>query len=269
MTGLQLSLAIAVFAAVQWALKIWIEERLKGSVKVEVDKRVDEAKQQLQFEYQTKLQDFTLYAAKKHKVNSKAYRLARTAYHAINREMFALKRGEALGLLSAEELDNYLAATGVPLDERKMVATRLSADPQQGMGHLIHTIEFYRIGAAEQKLVDAMEYVYCNELYFSNSVVEGFDAVFSALREVLADGRPGAIIHPKMHEVPRSLAEIKHAMKVDLLGIEGTMPEAAIIREEDPNPPRLSGIPRTVPLPTPPSSAEVQHLSTAAGAERG
>ncbi len=182
--------AIAIFAG-----KAYLERRIPRAVDHLFDKKLADHEhalelitEQARFDYQRRLASDNIYAAKKHEVASNVYAAFRVA-HGYVAALFGATERLSFVDYDAEDLAKYLDSRGVPQGMKKEILAFWPHDKAGARRIMDPYLRVFDVHDAEQKLKEAKNLAYLNELYLTDAAGQAINGLVGPLSEWVANAK--------------------------------------------------------------------------------
>jgi hypothetical protein len=220
-------LSYVVIVALVWFLKRYIEHLVAGRVNTEFAKQLENHKHQLalaadaaRFDYQRRLSEFNLYAARKHQIAAEVYEKFRIAHGRI-RGLTGLSTQLTFEEYNVADITEYMSGRGVPKGKQDEVVALWSVDRSHAIGILRPYLRMLTIQEAERSFAEAKNCAYSNELYVSDTVIAKMNDLIGQLSEHLAaveyPPEPGEK-RPSKPELDKALEVLRDTLHAQLAG---------------------------------------------------
>ncbi len=212
---------VGIVTSVVWLppLKKWLDQRIASGVKHQFDKRLEDHRHSLQmlteaarFDYQRRMQDFSLFASKKHEINARLFellRIAEGAAHGIRGPGHSLTFEE----YNEADLLRYMTDQNIVEGKREEIIKIWQSSKQDGIQALKEYLSVIGIGKAKANRQHVINFVLANELYLLPDVVKAVYRCLALFGNRIADAEYDldALMRPPIR--PQEITEAVEAVR--------------------------------------------------------
>ena len=208
-----------------WCSRMVIKKFLYGFVDERFDKRLEDHKhslglitEQARYEYQRDLENFNLYAARRHTAVESVYAKARVGHGAVA-GLFGSGEKLTFEELNRNEMDEHLVSLRVPQGTRVEILKDWDSNREAAHGVLWRYLDLRGIQEAEGKYHEAQNEVFLNELYLTDEARRAFEELFKMLHDWLyVRKNPGNGLRCKYQrgELNEALDDVREILRTEL-----------------------------------------------------
>jgi hypothetical protein len=189
---------IAAPLAILW-LKTWIQSRAQAGVKAAFDKRLETHKHELQqlgeanrFSLQRTMQEFSLFATKKHEVYAGLYRRVRLSEGRLADVVSGVRITPTFLDFDREDVEKFLTEMRYSARKIREVLEAFDVSPEKAVEAYEEHQPTVKLFRARKRLDSAISFFLLNELYLSPEVAELSQKLLLGMRELLYGIMSGA-----------------------------------------------------------------------------
>lgn len=166
-----------------------IRNWLKGNINSHFNKKLENHKHDLQkitedikYDYQRKIHDFSLFSNKKHEVYAELYKLLNDANSKIKIATAVFRQYPDFRNQQFEKVEKYLKEYPVSDDTIEHVRSKWISDRNEGIKEFQRAVDMEKVIKADESRTEAYLYLINNELFLNDEVAENAHDIADKLR---------------------------------------------------------------------------------------
>jgi hypothetical protein len=181
-----------IIALIIFALKNYIKSVTQNYFNKNIENHKHEltkALKEIEFDYQRRMEDFTLYTQKRHHIYAELYKMLSKAVVEI-KYATAIYRQYPIPQsyhINFEDLKNTLSKNSFNEEEIQSVINKWKIDPQKGQKEACRIIDSKRLAEADKLRVEAYNFFLINELYLNETLSKTIKEALDIMYEMVLD----------------------------------------------------------------------------------